>query len=183
MLSLSSQILGEILEICKTRTTGLARCQWAKVNDHISPLRELKDFSHLQWLFNIPWQSRDWQSTRGHDVMLALSACLVQASFMRAGIDSERKLTIHLAEDLAYNVRLTALYYRTAIPGGKGAKGAAAATCAEKATPTTSRSAEMASLYFKKIVKVHEDILRLLLDSDTELTTSSACDPPSWPQQ
>lgn len=178
MMNLSRRILGEVLEICKTHDISLVRCQWSEINELISLLGEVEDFSRLQWLLNALWQSRDGQSSWGHDVMLALGGRLVQASFMNAGHnDTERKMAIRLAEDLAYNVRrvhgardqqrtlsiltlLASLYTSTA---QHYQAHASAETNGHK-----QRAVDMARLYFKKAVGVHEDVLKFLVDTDTD---------------
>lgn len=178
MMDLSRKILGDVLEICKTHNISLVRCQWSEINDLISLLGEVKDFARLQWLLTTLWQSRDGQSSWGHDVMLALGTRLVQASFMNAGQnDSERKIAIRLAEDLAYNVRrvhgprqhqrtlsimslLASLYTSTA-------QHYQAHSSAE-ANGDKKRAVDMSRLYFKKAAVVHEDVLKLLLDADAD---------------
>lgn len=178
MMNLSRRILGEVLEICKTHEISLVRCQWAEINELISLLGEIKDFARLQWLLNTLWQSRDGQSSWGHDVMLALGRRLVQASFMNTGHnDSERKMAIRLAEDLAYNVRrvhgargqqrtlsimtlLASLYTSTA----QHFQGHASA----ETNGHKQRAIDMARLYFKKAIGVHEDVLKLLVDTDMD---------------
>lgn len=178
MMNLSRRILGEVLEICKTHDISLVRCQWSEINNLISLLGEVKDFARLQWLLYTLWQSRDGQSSWGQDVMLALGRRLVQASFMNAGHnDSERKMAIRLAEDLAYNVRrvhgargqqralsimtlLASLYTSTA---QHYQAHASAETNGHK-----QRAVDMSRLYFKKAVGVHEDVLKLLLDADMD---------------
>lgn len=178
MIDLSRTIIGEVLEICKTHNINLVRCQWSEINNLISLLGEVKDFARLQWLLTTLWQSRDGQSSWGHDVMLALGTRLVQASFMNAGhSDSERKMAIRLAEDLAYNVRrvhgarghqltlgimdlLASLYTSTA---QHFQAHASAETNGDK-----KRAADLSRLYFKKAAIVHEDVLKLLVDTDAD---------------
>ena len=80
MMSLSGQILGEVLEICKTHDISLVRCQWSEINDLISLLGELQDLGRLRWLLKALWDSRDGQSKWGHDVMLALGTRLVDSA-------------------------------------------------------------------------------------------------------
>ncbi|KAF3764985.1 hypothetical protein M406DRAFT_346810 [Cryphonectria parasitica EP155] len=187
MLSLAAQTLGEVLEICKTHGIDLVRCQWTEINNLISLLGELNDLPRLQWLLNTLWQSRDGQYEWGHDVMLALGLRLVQVSFTSAKTDADRKNAIRLAEDLAYNVRrvhgarhqrtleimslLASLYtstaqhyhHQAAPPSSSGAEPSGSAGAG---ADSRKRAADMAKLYFKKAAVVHEDLLKLLVDSE-----------------
>ncbi|KAJ4412950.1 hypothetical protein N0V82_008633 [Gnomoniopsis sp. IMI 355080] len=184
MMDLSRKILGEVLEICRTHDISLVRCQWTEINELISLLGQVKDFSRLQWLLTTLWQSRDGQSSWGHDVMLALGTRLVQVSFMNAGHnDAKRKMAIRLAEDLAYNVRrvhgarghgqtlsimalLASLYTSTAQHYQ--------AHASAEANGDKKRAIDMSRLYFKKAAVVHEDVLKLLLDSEADDASDSS---------
>lgn len=176
MMDLSKKILGEVLEICKNHNISLVRCQWTEINDLISLLGEVKDFDRLQWLLTTLWDSRDGQSSWGHDVMLELGTRLVQVSFMTCKSDSDKKSAIRMAEDLAYNVRRVhgARHQRTldimsllASLYTSAAQQRVAATVAGGVSPADkNRASDAARLYFKKAAVVHEDVLKLLLDTD-----------------
>lgn len=172
MMALSKQILGEVLEICKNNDISLVRCQWAEINDLISLLGEVQDLERLQWLLTTLWESRDGQASWGHDVMLALGMRLVQVSFMSARSDSERKIALRMADDLAYNVRrvhgarhqrtldimslLASLYTSTALH------------LQHSEVADKKRATETARMYYKKAASVHEDVLKILLDADED---------------
>lgn len=181
MMDLSRKILGEVLDICETHKISLIRCQWSEINDLISLLGEVQELGRLQWLLKTLWDSRDGQSSWGHDVMLALGTRLAQASFLTAEKDNnsaKRKTAIRLAEDLAYNVRrvhgarhqrtlqimtLQASLYTSTAQHYQATGGTEAKDCSDK-----TRAADLARLYFKKAAVVHEDVLKLLLDKDTD---------------
>lgn len=171
MMDLSRRILGEVLEICKTHDISLVRCQWAEVNDLISLLGEVQDLERLQWLLTALWESRDGQSSWGHDVMLSLGMRLVQVSFMSARNDSERKIAIRMADDLAYNVRRVhgARHQRTLdIMSLLASLYTSTALHLQADATDKKRATETARMYYKKAASVHEEVLKLLLDADAD---------------
>lgn len=171
MMELSKKILGEVLEICKVHDISLVRCQWAEINDLISLLGEVQDLERLQWLLTSLWESRDGQASWGHDVMLSLGMRLVQVSFMSAKTDSERKIAIRMADDLAYNVRRVhgARHQRTLdIMSLLASLYTSTALHVQSTATDQKRGADMARLYYKKAASVHEDVLKLLLDADAD---------------
>lgn len=171
MMSLSKKILGEVLEICKTHDISLVGCQWAEINDLISLLGEVQDLERLQWLLTSLWESRDGQSSWGHDVMLALGMRLVQVSFMSARNDSQRKIAIRMADDLAYNVRRVhgARHQRTLdIMSLLASLYTSTALHLQSDATDQKRARDTARLYYKKAASVHEDVLKLLIDADND---------------
>lgn len=177
MLELSNRIVKRILEICKTLNINFAQVQLYELSHLSVLLGEQQDYETLEWLLTTLWNTRDAQRTWPASILLNLGRRLICARYLA----NRPVKAIRLAEDIAYNMRrahgprapvtietyelLAELYTSTALTYQKDPK-----------------TAGLATEYFKKAISVHEDILRLVVneqsdghdDSDDELDTTAA---------
>jgi hypothetical protein len=177
MLDLSNRIVKRILEICKTLNINFAQVQMYELSHLSVLLGEQQDYETLEWLLTTLWNTRDAQRTWPASILLNLGRRLICARYLA----NRPVKAIRLAEDIAYNMRrahgprapvtletyelLAELYTSTALSYQKDPK-----------------TASLATEFFKKAVSVHEDILRLVVneqsdghdDSDDEFDTTAA---------
>ncbi|ORY54739.1 uncharacterized protein BCR38DRAFT_529142 [Pseudomassariella vexata] len=174
MLELSRRILAEVFSICAANNIDLARCPLAELNELIGLVGDQKDHARLQWLLSRLWSSREGltaaSSCWSPEVMLALGRRLVQAHFAAGN----RMAAIRLAEDLLYNVRRVhgARDQQTlgiyTLLGSLYTSMAAYHLKQQKQEGDGKRGAELAQMYFRKAIRVHEDVLKLLVDAENE---------------
>lgn len=179
MLELSNRIVKRIIEICKTLNINFAQIQLYELSHLSVLLGEQQDYETLEWLLTTLWNTRDAQRTWPASILLNLGRRLICARYLA----NRPVKAIRLAEDIAYNMRrahgprapvtletyelLAQLYTSTGLSYQKDPK-----------------TASLAADYFKKVVGVHEDILRLVVhehgsldgqdSDDDELDTAAA---------
>lgn len=164
MLDLSKNALGEVLQICSHLKINFAQMQLSEINDLLGLLGEQEDYQSLevsstptkcqllsitltqpQWLLSELWKSREAQQSWSPETSLAIGRKYIEAAYS-AG---HRDKAIHLCEDIAYNLRRV-----------RGARHA----------DTLNMYALLSQLYtaaghYQKAISVHEDVLRLQIDS------------------
>jgi anion-transporting ArsA/GET3 family ATPase len=166
MLALSNRIVKRILEICKNLKINFAHIQLYELSQLSALLGEQEDYETLEWLLTTLWQTRDAQRSWPAEVLLNLGRRLICARYL----GGHPVKAIRLAEDIAYNMRrahgprapvtietyelLAQLYTST------GQQYQAQAAKGEK-------TAGMAQDCFKKAILVHEDILRILVNTSS----------------
>lgn len=169
MLDLSQQILAEVFDICKQLQFNLARCRLSELNSLLILIGEQQDFARLQWLLELLWSSREGQSAWSSDVVLQLGKRLVQAQFAAGSHTS----AIRLCENIVYNVRrvhgtrhhytvtfyalLASMYTTLACKYIKDAAGG---------TSDKKHAEDMARVYFRKAIEVHEEVLKQIVSAE-----------------
>ncbi|EUC45871.1 hypothetical protein COCMIDRAFT_5004 [Bipolaris oryzae ATCC 44560] len=175
MLALSNRIVKQILEICKNLKINFAHIQLYELSQLSALLGEQEDYETLEWLLTTLWQTRDAQRSWPAEVLLNLGRRLICARYM----GGHPVKAIRLAEDIAYNMRrahgprapvtietyelLAQLYTST------GQHYQAQAAKGEK-------TASMAQDCFKKAILVHEDLLRILVNTSSNSASTAAQD-------
>lgn len=170
MLSLSGKILAEVLDICKKFNFDLARCQLSELNSLIILIGEQRDFTRLQWLLDLLWSSREGQSAWSTETVLCLGRRLVQSQFAAGNHTG----AIKLCENIVYNIRrvhgirhyhtvsfqtlLASMYTSLALRYSREAT--------REGAKNKRHSEEMARVYFKKAMQVHEEVLKQIVNSD-----------------
>lgn len=169
MMELSRHILAEVFKICDAQKYNLAQCQLVELNDLIILLGEQRDFKRLAKLLQQLWSSRSAQSTWPPEVSIYLGKRLIQALFA----DGQTGDAVELCETIAYNVRrvhgarhhqtlsfqalLASMYTTIADNYSKQA--------ANESTKNKKHAIEMRQLYLRKAVRVHEEALRLIVNT------------------
>lgn len=169
MMNLSRHILAEVFKICDAQEFKLAECQLLELNELIILLGEQRDFKRLAKLLNELWSSRTAQSTWPAEVHIYLGKRLIQALFA----DGQTGRAIELCETIAYNIRrvhgarhhqtlsfqalLASMYTTLANEYAKEA--------AHEGNKNKKHASEMRRLYLRKAVRVHEEALRLIVNS------------------
>lgn len=177
MMELSKEILDEVFSICKKDEFDIAACQLSELNELIMLIGEQKDYKRLVWLLELLWKSREGQTRWPVDTTLYLGKRLVQAQF-EAG---NRTAAIRLCENIVYNVRrvhglrhyhtlsfhalLASMYTSLALKYKDEA--------ANESNKNKKHSEEMARVHFRKAVQVHEEVLKLIVMTDEDI---SDCD-------
>lgn len=171
MMDLSRHILAEVFKICDAQKDfKLAECQLIELNELIILLGEQKDYKRLAKVLRELWTSRTAQSTWPPEVSIYLGKRLIQALFA----DGETGPAVELCETIAYNIRrvhgarhhqtlsfqalLASMYTTIADNYGKQA--------AHESTKNKKHAVEMRQLYLRKAVRVHEEALRLIVNSE-----------------
>lgn len=175
MLALSNRIVKQILEICKNLKINFAHIQLYELSQLSALLGEQEDYETLEWLLTTLWQTRDAQRSWPAEVLLNLGRRLICARYL----GGHPVKAIRLAEDIAYNMRrahgprapvtietyelLAQLYTST------GQHYQAQAAKGEK-------TASMAQDCFKKAILVHEDLLRILVNTSPNAASTAQDD-------
>ncbi|EMD68013.1 hypothetical protein COCSADRAFT_156478 [Bipolaris sorokiniana ND90Pr] len=175
MLALSNRIVKQILEICKNLKINFAHIQLYELSQLSALLGEQQDYETLEWLLTTLWQTRDAQRSWPAEVLLNLGRRLICARYL----GGHPVKAIRLAEDIAYNMRrahgprapvtietyelLAQLYTST------GQHYQAQAAKGEK-------TASMAQDCFKKAILVHEDLLRILVNTSPNAASTAQDD-------
>jgi hypothetical protein len=166
MLDLSNRIVKKIFEICKNLKINFAQVQLYELSHLSALLGEQEDYETLEWLLTTLWQTRDAQRSWPAEVLLNLGRRLICARYLA----NHQVKAIRLAEDIAYNMRrahgvrapVTIETYEllAQLYTSMGHTYQAQAAKGEK-------TAGLAADYFKKAISVHEDILRVLVNDQT----------------
>lgn len=170
MMDLSRKILAEVFDICEKSEFNLVQCQLTELNSLIRLVGDQKDYVRLQWLLQLLWSSREGQKKWSTDTVLKLGKRLVQAQFAA----NKHTPAIRLCENIVYNVRrvhglrhhytasfqdLLASMYITL-----GLRYIGEASSKENANKKHAQ--EMAQVYFKKAIQVHEDVLKQIVNDE-----------------
>lgn len=178
MMDLSKQILAEVFQICEDFKFDLARCQISELNSLIVLIGEQRDFKRLTWLLEHLWASREAQSSWSQQTILQLGKRLIQAQFTA----NNTAAAIRLCENIVYNVRrvhgvrhyqtvkfqalLASMYTSLALKHNDDAH--------REDFKNKKHAEEMARVYFRKAVQVHEEVLKQIInDEDADM---SDCD-------
>lgn len=178
MIDLSRQIIAEVFDICKNFKFNLAQCKLEDLNSLTILIGEQKDYDRLQWLLELLWSSREGQSSWSSEVVLALGKRLVQAQFA----SGDKSKAIRLCENIVYNVRrvhgvrhyraisfnalLASMYTSLALKYSEEA--------IHENNKNKSHARDMARVYFKKAIQVHEEVLKQIVNTDD--ADDSDCD-------
>ncbi|KAJ5140703.1 hypothetical protein N7448_004111 [Penicillium atrosanguineum] len=160
---ISAVIIQEVLHTINDLKINLAQIDLTYLNILIGLLGEQKDYKNLVWLLSSLWNSRNSQINWSPAITIQLARRYILARYM---VGDALKAS-RLAEDIVYNCRrvngarhhstlemstlLTQLYTGIAqqYQAGKGGQ-------------------HMANKYYKKSASVHENLLRVFVDSDFE---------------
>jgi len=174
MNDLSREILGEVFHICQEFEFDIATCQLSELNDLIILIGEQKDYKRLVWLLELLWNSREGQTRWPPGTTLYLGKRLVQAQF-EAG---NAAAAIRLCEDIVYNVRrvhglrhhhtlsfhalLASMYTSLALKYRNEAT--------KEGAKNKKHAEELARVYFRKAIQVHEEVLKLIVASAEDIS-------------
>ncbi|KAH8670231.1 hypothetical protein BGZ60DRAFT_375664 [Tricladium varicosporioides] len=147
-LQLSREIIAQVLAACKESKIDFVRLQLRDLNDLVGLLGEQQNYTELEWLLKSLYSSREVQKKWSPDVVLAIGRRFVQASFL--GNQSSR--AIDICEAICYNLRQ--------VWGSLDPK-------------SLEMSDLLSHIYtasgnHRGAMRVHEEILRLVIDGDDD---------------
>jgi hypothetical protein len=146
MLSLSRQIINEVLKACRESEIDFVRLKLGELNDLVGLLGEQGNYADLETLLNELWSSREVHKNWSQSIIISLGQRLVQARFL----GSSRKSAISLCQTIVYNLRR--------VWGSLD--------------PKTLEMSELLSQaytaagHYREAMRVHEDVLRLVVEGD-----------------
>ncbi|KAJ5280076.1 hypothetical protein N7478_005448 [Penicillium angulare] len=156
----STPILKEALHVIGDLKINLSQISLDYLNILIAILGEQKDYKTLVWLLSSLWASRNQQVTWPAQVTLGLARRYILARYLVGDLKSAR-----LAEDIVYNCRRV--------------NGASHSSTLEMSTLLTQLytgiaqqyqsqkgGQHMANKYYKKSANLHENLLRIFIDSE-----------------
>ncbi|KAJ6134419.1 hypothetical protein N7523_000741 [Penicillium sp. IBT 18751x] len=159
----SAVIIQEVLRTIGDLKINLAQIDLTYLNILIGLLGEQKDYKNLVWLLSSLWNSRNQQANWSPAITIQLARRYILARYM---VGDALKAS-RLAEDIVYNCRrvngarhhstlemstlLTQLY-----------------TGIAQQYQSSKGGQHMANKYYKKSAAVHENLLRVFVDSDFE---------------
>lgn len=160
MLSVSKSILQEVLRVCKSLNINMAQVQLNDLNMVVGLMGQQRDYSSLETLLSSLWSTREVQRHWRQSVSLSLGRRLICARMLVNRHDE----AIRLAEAIVYNLRrvhgslnLATLDMHLLL----------AQLYASTALQMQNEHPQTAKPYFRKAATIHEDTLRLLVDSDS----------------
>ncbi|KAG9912827.1 hypothetical protein KCV05_g14011, partial [Aureobasidium melanogenum] len=149
MLQASREIMAEVLNACKTLKINFLQLHDHELNDLVELLGEQENYKELDIILESLWKSRSGQKNWSEDTLINLGERLVVSRHLSSDKGHSHR-AIHLAEDIAYNLRrvLGGLHPHTL-----------------KMSNLLSQLYTAANLHGEAL-NVHEEILQLIVSGD-----------------
>lgn len=104
MLQASREIMTEVLNACKTLQINFSQLHDHELNDLVELLGEQENYKELDVILESLWKSRSGQKNWSEDTLINLGERLVMSRHLASDKGHSHR-AIHLAEDIAYNLR------------------------------------------------------------------------------
>ncbi|KAF4630298.1 hypothetical protein G7Y89_g7843 [Cudoniella acicularis] len=147
-LQLSREIITQVLSACRESKIDFVRLQLGDLNDLVGLLGGQQNYADLEWLLNSLWYSRELQKKWSPEIIVGIGRRFVQASFL----GNHSSEAIKLCEAICYNLRRV---WGSLDPNSLDIS-------------DLLSHIYTAAGHHREAMRVHEEILRLVVDGDDD---------------